>query len=329
MTLKKYIQYIILYLIFMLMLPLTLNANTTIDQTISLNKGWNAVFLKVQIQETDLNEIFENTPIKKVVTYYPRHSSVQFIQDPDSIDWNKDRWHRWVSKDYPDSFLNNLYRLNANRSYLIYSKEQFIWKIFGKPIFQIKKWQPESFNFTGFHIAPDSNMTFSDYFEKSNAHIDLNIYQLINNKWKRIANPYSEFINANESYWVFCKGGSSYQGPLNIIVPGIKNILEYPLHIDELTIEVKNESDIDLSFSISKLENNLVPLSLKTINDKYEKLYTPFISYSKNSLKPGQSEKICLAVIRKEILSKEVSGLLKISDDLGNQYYLTVWAKGL
>ncbi|KPA15969.1 hypothetical protein MHK_003823, partial [Candidatus Magnetomorum sp. HK-1] len=46
-------------------------------------------------------------------------SSVQFIQDPDSIEWNKDSWLRWVSRESPDAFLNNLFRLNANRAYLV------------------------------------------------------------------------------------------------------------------------------------------------------------------------------------------------------------------
>jgi len=323
-------KYVTLLLVCIFIFPIILRANTNLEQTISLQPGWNAVFIKVQIEETDMNKIFENTSIKKVITYYPRHSSVQFIQDPDSIEWNKNTWLRWVSTEYPDAFLNNLYRLYANRSYLLYSKESFMWKIQGKPVFEIKKWQPESFNFTGFHVAPDAQMTFTDYFGNSQAHIDLNIYKLQNNKWKRINKPENEFIQPNSSYWVFCKGGSKYSGGLKVIFPGIKNLLEYPLHNDEITIEVKNESDQNLSFNISKLDNNPVPLSLKKLNEKYESIYEPFKQYvSKNELKPGESEKITFVVRRNEILVNESKGLLKIFDDLGNQYFLTVWAKGL
>ena len=313
-----------------LILPAILNASTQIIQQIQINPGWNAIFLKVKIQETDLNKIFENTPIKKVITFYPRHSSVQFIQDPDSMDWNKDSWLRWVSPDAPDAFLNNLYRLNANRAYLIYARERFTWNVQGKPIFERIKWQPESFNLTGFHIAPDANMTFADYFSGSKAHSDLNIYTLITNKWKRVANPYNELIQPNSAYWVFCNNGSDFNGGLQVIIPGINNRLEYQVHVNEITLTVKNNSSQDMSFSLSKLINNKIPLSIKTLNDNYEAIYEPFQQYSpNNSLKPGQSEKICLCIRRKEMQETELSGLLKIADDSGNQYYLTVWASGL
>jgi hypothetical protein len=326
MTKKSFI----LWLICVLTLPATLKASTEITQNISIQAGWNAIFLKVQIQETNLNKVFENTPIKKVITFYPRHSSVQFIQDPDSIDWNKDTWLRWVSSDAPDAFLNNLYRLNANQSYLVYATSAFVWNVQGKPVFEQKKWQPESFNLTGFHIAPDAQITFADYFGGSQAHIDLNIYQLISNKWKRVANPYYEVIQPNSAYWVFCKGGSSYSGGLGVKLPGINNLLEYQLHVNELTIEITNNSTQDMSFSIVPLENNQVPLSLKTINENYQPNFETFQNYTSNSpLEPGQTTKICFAVRRKEMQSSELSGLLKISDDLGNQYYVKAWAKGL
>ncbi|KPA15970.1 conserved hypothetical protein, secreted, partial [Candidatus Magnetomorum sp. HK-1] len=173
-------HFVIIWLACILILPIALQANTTLEQNISLNKGWNAIFLKLQVEDTDLNKIFENSPVKKVITYYPRHSSVQFIQDPDSIEWNKDSWLRWVSRESPDAFLNNLFRLNANRAYLVYSNEAFVWTIQGKPVLEIKKWQPESFNLTGFHTNPEINISFADYFGNSEAHLDLNIYQLVN-----------------------------------------------------------------------------------------------------------------------------------------------------
>ncbi|ETR70121.1 MAG: hypothetical protein OMM_03467 [Candidatus Magnetoglobus multicellularis str. Araruama] len=320
----------IIWLISIIILPATTKASTQISQEISLKAGWNAVFLTIQIQETDLNKIFKNTAIKKVVSFYPRHSSVQFIQDPDSIDWNKDCWLRWVSSDSPDAFLNNLFRLNGNHAYLIYVKKAFTWHIQGQPILETKKWQPESFNLTGFHIAPEAQITFADYFENSKAHIDFNIYKLIRNKWERVANPYKEFIQANSAYWIFCKGGSSYGGPLHVKLPGINNTLEYHLFTEALTIEVSNQSAQELSFSILPVENNQVPLSLKSKDQNYQSTYEPFQSYSSiNPLQPGQTEKVCFAVRRKEIHASEVSGLLKISDDLGNQNYITVLAKGL
>ena len=323
-------QYVLLWLACMLILPNTLKANTILEQNISLKSGWNAVFLNVQVEETDLNKIFENTPIKKVISYYPRHSSVQFIQDPDNIEWNKNSWLRWVSSEYPDAFLNNLFRLNANRAYLIYSKETFVWNVQGKPVFESKKWQPESFNLTGFHINPEKNISFADYFENSPAHADLNIYKLVNSKWQRIVRPDNEFIHENEAYWVFCKGGSKYSGGLGIKYPNINNLLEFHIEGDVICLEITNQSSDDMTFSLIPLENNEVPLSLKLTNENFQSIYEPLVNYSpKKPLQPGQTDKICLTARSKEILDSQATGLLKITDNLGNQFYLNVWAKGL
>ncbi|MBF0450718.1 MAG: hypothetical protein HQK75_08465 [Candidatus Magnetomorum sp.] len=324
------ITYIILWLACIIILPNTLKANTRLDQNISLKPGWNAVFLKVQIEETDLNKIFENTPIKKVITYYPRHSSVQFIQDPDSIEWNKNAWLRWVASAYPDAFLNNLFRLNANRAYLVYSKDTFVWHIQGEPVFEIKKWQPESFNFTGFHTNPDMQISFADYFANSPAHADLNIYKLVNSKWQRIAHPDKAFMNTNEAYWIFCKGGSNYSGGLGIKLSEINNFLEFQIQDHKITLEITNNSSDDMNFSITPLENNAVPLSIIIKNEHLESIYKPLVNYSpKNPLQPGQTDHICLVARSKEIVDSQVSGLLNISDDLGNLFFIKVWAKGL
>ena len=59
--------------------------------------------------------------------------------------------NKWIRSDLPDSFLTNLYGLEAGRGYLIKSTKDFVWDVIG----QVKKikirWQPNAFYLTGFH----------------------------------------------------------------------------------------------------------------------------------------------------------------------------------
>jgi len=108
------------------------------------------------------------------------------------------------------------------------------------------------------------------------------------------------------------------------------NLLEFHIEGDDICLEITNQSSDDMNFSLIPLENNEVPLSLKLTNENFQSIYEPLVNYSpKKPLQPGQTDKICLTARSKEILDSQATGLLKITDNLGNQFYLNVWAKGL
>ena len=52
-----------------------------VTQSITLNPGWNAVFLEVQPANPDCDAVFAGIPVESVWAWNRRYSSVQFIQD--------------------------------------------------------------------------------------------------------------------------------------------------------------------------------------------------------------------------------------------------------
>src|SRR5437667_214500 len=56
-----------------------------VTQTITLNPGWNAVYLEVQPANSDCDAVFAGIPVESVWAWNRRFSSVQFIQDANQL----------------------------------------------------------------------------------------------------------------------------------------------------------------------------------------------------------------------------------------------------
>src|SRR5687768_5512692 len=86
----------------------------TITQTITLQPGWNAVWLEVQPADNSTDSVFANLPIASAWTRAERLSSVEFIQDPSEATFNGAGWLGWFHPSRPEAFLGNLFTLQAN-----------------------------------------------------------------------------------------------------------------------------------------------------------------------------------------------------------------------
>lgn len=309
----------------------SLRADATRTQTIDLVEGWNAVFLEVTPAETDPEAAFEDTPVVQAATFFAGHSPVLFIQDPEETNWSRPGWHRWAPPGTPASRLNNLYALQSDRAYLLYSTADYTWRVTGTVRFLKRRWIPDSFNLTGFHVDETTPPTFAQFFEGSDAHSSLRIYGLTGNQWTRITDPSATNIASGRAYWVYCDGGSNHQGPLKLSLPGSGDILDFSGPLHELEIEIFNGSPNPLSFTITPVAGNPVPLLLAKRNIRGERVvtYEPLTTYAPAALERGEKDRIRLAVRRGEITDEVVFGLLKIADDLGNRFYIQVRAERL
>lgn len=305
-------------------------ADTTRTQTIDLVRGWNSVFLEVAPEDPAPDAVFAGTPVAQAIAYFPKLSPVLFIQDPDETRWEKSGWHRWAPPGNPEAVLNDLYRIQANKTYILFSTADYTWRITGDPRFRKRKWRPDSFNLVGFHVDESAPPTFAQFFGMSRAHVGLKAYRLIDNQWRRILDPSAANIVSGRAYWVYCDGGSNHQGPLKITLPGSGDGLGFTGPLHEREIEILNNSPNPLSFTVETLPGNEVPLSLvqKDLTAETVVSYAPFTAYSPASpLEPGETVRVRLAARRKEIEKDAVSGLLKITDDLGDRFYVPVRAE--
>lgn len=311
-------------------------ADVTRTQTIDLTAGWNAVFMEVTPLEADMDAVLDGTPVSQVLAYFPKAGAVQYIQDPSEVDWRNREWRRWIPSDQPAAVLNDLHALQAGRAYLMFASADRQWDVAGTaPKFLKREWRPDSFNFLGFYVDPAAPPTFLQYFEGSEAHADFRVYELRENQWRPVADPGGVNIASGRAYWIWCDGGSDYPGPMEIETPAIQSRVDFTATAAELDVSLTNRSPNPLTFTIEQISNasgdQLVPLSVAVFDPtaaQDNKTYDPLTVWSPaTALEPGEKRSVSLAVERKAIASDTVSGLLKITDDLGDVVYIPVTAE--
>lgn len=294
-------------------------------QTVSLQKGWNSVFLQVAPTNSNPSSLFANTPVSMVATYLAASTPVEFVQNPGTIPWKKEGWGVWYAENRPDAFLSSLANVNGNRAYLIHAQQACVLNIEGSVAFEPVQWKSDSFNFVGFSLDEQSPPTFDKFFAGSPAHRPARIYQLVNDQWTLVTDPVQRAMKSGEAYWIFCKGGSDFQGPLMTKLVSGREIVfgsggESRLVFinqsgDPLNLRVETVSgDLPLAYmmrgvSESSIEN--IAFDLPAI-------------HSLPVIESGETTALWLKLLREQMTSSSQSTLLKISTDNGAQVWIPV-----
>ncbi|KPA12652.1 conserved hypothetical protein, secreted [Candidatus Magnetomorum sp. HK-1] len=321
-------------LLFMFLLPSIAFAGSTRTQIFNLKSGWNAVFLEIEPADSRPDTIFINTPVIQLLTFYPKHSSISFIKDPDEIPWNKAGWNCWVQPDRPEAVLTNLYGLQAGQAYLIFCTEDFTWELTGEVKFTKRSWQPQSYNFTGFYVDPFGPPTFLQYFAGSQSALKVKIFKLINNKWKQVLEPWIETIESGKAYWIWYEDELDYPGPMEIKIIGVENEILFLPEITELELNIINRSPDPLSFILKQVESvdnqTQIPLSLVKYNLTANKIktYENLQTYEPTTpINPGENHTLRLAIRQNDMNEDIIRSLLMITDDIGDRFYLPIQAE--
>ncbi len=247
-----------------LVLSLFLHINAlhaeNITQTITLNPGWNAVFLEVDPVSSACADVFSGvTHLESVWTWNPDNSTVEFIQDPNLLTPDMPQWLGYFPEN---AILTNLHAIYGERVYLIKlgGSQDVQWQVTGEPRLPRIKWQQDSFNLVGFHLDPGNEPFFESFFSSSLAHAGQEIY-ILNNQggnWELVADPALTQMKQGEAFWVKCKGHSEFTGPLAVQL-NQSDGLHYGKALSEQNVRLLNSSAADADISISLTGN--APLS--------------------------------------------------------------------
>lgn len=318
-----------LWIMGIMLLPCIVLADLNRIQTIPLNKGWNAVYLEVDPEVNDPDQIFENLPVDQVATFYGQISSIQYIEDPGEGNWKTEGWHKWIKPDAPDAFLKNLYRIHANQAYLIHATENTAWQIKGESNFSRPKWRPNSFNFIGFSIDPNEMPTFLQFFAYSKAHENLLVYELTDNCWNKVTDLNDHFIKPGTAYWVYCKGESDFMGPLDVTLPLGGDQLDFQTTGTTLRLFMKNDSDLPITYDLNSLpgldNGKIVSLSQELRYATKTVVLDDINSDPTTTLEPEQMKTIYLTVRRDRMDIGTFENLLELSGG-GLRFYIPVIA---
>jgi hypothetical protein len=309
----------------------------TVTQAISLNPGWNAVYLEVQPLSNSPAVVFRDLPNgSSVWAWTGKNDLVQFIQDPGEAPVVTPKWLA-IFAAAAESSLNNLHAITANSAYLIHvtGTSSRTINVDGLPTLRHKGWVPDSFNLTGFGFA-GVPPTFAAFFASSNSHRNQAIYRLNNTTgaWEIVNNPATTAMRSGEAFWIYCQSGSDFQGPLTVEA-GNSDGLDFGAGISILTLTLYNSSNIvsgiengiDRTVSVTQLSAaKPVALAYRYFDTPSQLFFTkPLSSMPPVTVKAGGSAVITLAVQRGSFNGPAAS-VLEFADSQGNRVRVPVTA---
>jgi len=241
-------------------------------QVIGLQAGWNAVYLEVAPVVSAPGEVFAGLPVDRVATLFESPESNQFVTDPGVNLFKGQGWGVWYAPGLPEAFLKSLDAIIGNHAYLIHAKSACQWRVSGQVETKRFTWQPDAFNLVGFSVRATGGPTFEEFFAGSKAHRGQIIYRLVDGRWKRVLQTTAETLRSGEAFWIFCKGGSDYQGPVRVETTNRQGLV---LGSGVAQIIVRNDCPHPLTATVRQVPGDDSPLPLSIMVQVYGNAAAP------------------------------------------------------
>lgn len=239
-----------------------------ITQTVSLQPGWNSVWLEVDPQDRTPSAVFAGVPVTSVWTFSERVSATDFIQNPESTGWNRAQWLAYFPTNSPEARLANLFAILPQRAYLVRlaGSNAVEWAVTGRPTLNTPPWVPDRFNLRGFPVDPDQAPTFGQFFRSSPAHFEPaagrleSIFHLHSDgQWKAVSAQ--DPMRRHEAYWVFTRGTSEFVAPFSVSLNSGESV-NFDTVKREVTLTLRNRHGLDKSIRIAPAGPHTSPLLL-------------------------------------------------------------------
>ena len=139
-----------------------------IMETMTLEKGWNAIYLESTPENAACEDFFAGAPVERVASYYSDaySSTRQIADDGTTIDQKPVSYSVWVPGDAAASTMT---ALAGGRVYVIYAKEGWTKTFFGVPAAPRQTWRATSgetgfMNLVGVSADASASVTAKAYF---------------------------------------------------------------------------------------------------------------------------------------------------------------------
>ncbi len=223
-------------------LPLPLHAQWS-TQRLSLQPGWNAVFLEVEPSPGDPDILFAQVPVESIWCWNRRFSPVQFIQDPNELVPDSPDWLFYVPPSHPAAVHKRLHRLLAGKSYLIKlsaTAPPTEVVLTGRPVTRGFEWLGDSFNFAGFTLPAASPPTFQNFFAGVTNLTGGPVYRLqASGAWLQV--PLTATMRSGEAAWVKMRGRAEFTGPLQVLLEQSTG-QDYGRTLQDQLLRIRNQS---------------------------------------------------------------------------------------
>ena len=139
-----------------------------IEETITLTKGWNAIYLESTPTNAACAEFFAGAPVERVASYHSDaySSTRQIADDGTTIDQKPVSYSVWVPGDDAASTMASLV---GGRTYMIYASDSWTTNFFGVPAAPQQTWRATAddaslMNLAGVSIPTGETVTAKAYF---------------------------------------------------------------------------------------------------------------------------------------------------------------------
>lgn len=303
----------------------------TRTQVVDLKKGWNAVFLEVEPLKTAPAEVFSNSPVDVVAQFLRPVRISQFATDPGETLANGEGWGIWYAPGREESVLSNLFALHSHTALLVHSREDFRWQVTGQVFLKRIRWKADSFNLVGFPVNSAAAPTFAEYFQGATPHAGMPVFRLVDGKWRKVDRPGETLMRRGEAYWVYCKGASDFQGPLDVDLSFWDHLRFFDGQF-HATFVLGNRSPHPVEVSLIQESGGGLPLDFvfKAVTDSSVDQLAALLppEFTMAAMEPDARGAVTLRVHDPDDVTGGASNLLRISSDSGVEYWLAVYAEG-
>ena len=305
----------------------------TLTQTLTLNPGWNSVFLEVAPANPDIGGIFAGAPIDSVWAFAARPAAVDFIQDPNQLTGNLGLWQLYVPTNRVESINNNLFTLQANRAYLIKSTNTVpvTVTVTGRPLLRQVQWVPDSYNLRGFPVDPAAPPSFQTFFAPSAAHYSAatgalqKIWALDSTGTWGLVSPGAP-MQSGVAYWVFTQGASDYLAPLTAVLDAGDG-LDFSHEINTLNLTLRNRTSQSLNAVVTDASAPaLSPLAYALLDGTNGPTWPTLPSPLARLEAGGAFDTLRLAIRREAFEAASYTTVLTITDGAGTRLRVAVSA---
>jgi len=310
-------------------------AQSAYEQVIQFRPGWNAIYLEVQPDPAQIADVFSPgncgvpmVPLLSVWTFDPRYGSVGTIADPAQGLFTTTGWFGFFPDDRSESVLNNLFALIPHRAYLVKmgGTQPITCAVPGVPVLRSVQWVADSFNLVGLRVDPANPPTLQSYFAPSEAHTGQSIYRLDpGGAWQPVL-PFVETARAGEAYWVYTRGPSTYQGPLEIELEA-GDRLDYGGSLTQDFITFHNRLDVDTLVTLRRLPAPApVPLKYRGFNEATDQTSWPVLPNGFTIAVPAESSALLDVAVSRARLTGRSEQILEATNEFGARVLLQVVA---
>ena len=227
------------------------------QQSITLTKGWNAVYIQVQPEDARCEVVFADWPVSSVSLYNMARTVARYTEKPDEPLNRGDEFLTW-GPGLPAG-ANTLNTVIAGHAYLMYATLPGTRTLTGRPAVPRIEWIPgtNACNLVGFR--QNGSALFGSYLAGSGFDITkLAVYSV---SGTNILNPtllqvggFSGLSTApivqGKSYFIACDKVSSFSGPIKVYPAGTSGIF-FPTNNSFQTLRMKNEHGSPLAVTLT------------------------------------------------------------------------------